>query len=469
MTGPILTARLAASGIVVVVLDVPGEPVNTLGPAAVTELDALLEELRADAEVRGVVLISGKPDNFIAGADINTFTAHRDRGRRRSPERRPRTFSWTGWSAFRSRSSPPFTAPVSGSGSSSPWPATTGSPPTIPRPSSAFPRSSLASCPGSGGSNRLPRRIGVRAALDIILAGKSERAAKAYRLGLVDELVPPPILEEVAVRAADRLAREGPPRRSPRAGIAAAFLDRTTLGRAIVYRTARKQVLRRTRGHYPAPLRGHRGGPDRPRAGDAGGARRGSAGLRRAGGDAGVAAAGRGSSSPPRALKKDDGVPAGTGEPRAIRRFGVVGAGFMGSAIAGTAVVTAGVEVRLEDADLARVGRGIRGALALVDARLARKRISRYEHARLTALVSGGVDLESFRRADLVIEAVFEDLDVKRQVLARAGGACSSPERSSPPIPPPSRSPGSRPRPGIRSGCWACTSSPRSSGCRCSR
>jgi 3-hydroxyacyl-CoA dehydrogenase/enoyl-CoA hydratase/3-hydroxybutyryl-CoA epimerase len=89
----------------------------------------------------------------------------------------------------------------------------------------------------------------------------------------------------------------------------------------------------------------------------------------------------------------------------------------MGSGIAGTTVAQAGVDVRMKDADLARVAHGLREARAILDDRLKRRRITKYEHARLVALLSGGDSYAGFWRAELVIEAVFEDLAVKQQVL----------------------------------------------------
>ncbi len=411
-----MTVRSAGPGIAVVVLDVPGEAVNTFGPPAVAEFEAVLTTLRDDSAVRGVVLISGKPDSFIAGADINEFT-------RIATAADGEAMSAAGH-AFLDRVArfpKPIVSAIHGTclglglelSLACHYRVATDHPKT----QLGLPEIQLGILPGAGGSNRLPRTIGLRAALDIILAGKSERAQKAHRLGMVDELVPPPILEEIAVKAADRLAREGPPRRTPKGGWQGAFLDRTALGRAIVYRTARKQVMKRTRGHYPAPLRAL----DVVRTGLARGMKAGLAAEARAFGELAVTPVSRELVRiffATTALKKDDGVSPGAGTAREVRRLGVVGAGFMGSAIAGTAVTTAGVEVRLKDADLVRVGRGVKGALDLVDGRLKRKRITRFEQARLAALVSGGVDLASFRRADLVIEAVFEDLSVKRQVLA---------------------------------------------------
>jgi 3-hydroxyacyl-CoA dehydrogenase/enoyl-CoA hydratase/3-hydroxybutyryl-CoA epimerase len=101
-----------------------------------------------------------------------------------------------------------------------------------------------------------------------------------------------------------------------------------------------------------------------------------------------------------------------------VERLGVIGSGFMGAGIAGTAVTTAGVDVRLKDTDLARVGKGLKAAMDILAGRLKRRRLTRFEFDRLAALLSGGNDNAGFQRADLVIEAVFEDLEVKRKVLA---------------------------------------------------
>ena len=104
--------------------------------------------------------------------------------------------------------------------------------------------------------------------------------------------------------------------------------------------------------------------------------------------------------------------------PRQVRRLGIVGAGFMGAGIAGTAVLKVEVDTRLKDAELTRVGKGLRAATAILSERLKRRQITRPQFERLSALLSGSADYAGFTRADLVIEAVYEDLDLKRAVLA---------------------------------------------------
>jgi 3-hydroxyacyl-CoA dehydrogenase/enoyl-CoA hydratase/3-hydroxybutyryl-CoA epimerase len=405
------------NGIAIVTVDLPGEPVNKLGSGMVAEWEELLEQLRGDAAVQAVVLISGKPDTFIAGADIEEFN-------RLSSRQEVEALSARGQEMMQrvEQFPKPIVAAIHGAclgggyelALACHWRVATDSPKT----QLGLPEVQLGVLPALGGSVRLPRLIGARAALDIILAGKSERAHKALRLGMVDEVVPKSILRQVALAAADRLAREGVPKRG-RPGFAAALIDGTPVGRQLVYRMARKQILEKTGGNYPAPL----AALDVVRIGLERGASEGFRAEQERFGELAV--------SPvshrlvqiffaTTALKKDDGVLSGSEEvtPLPIRRLGVVGSGFMGAAIAGTAVLNAELEVRLKDAELPRVGKGLKAAIGILDERLKRRRLTRPQHQRLAALLSGTADYSGFTRADLVIEAVFEDLAVKRRVLA---------------------------------------------------
>jgi 3-hydroxyacyl-CoA dehydrogenase / enoyl-CoA hydratase / 3-hydroxybutyryl-CoA epimerase len=293
-----------------------------------------------------------------------------------------------------------------------------------PKTQLGLPEVQLGLIPGAGGCQRLPRLIGVRAALDIILAGKSERASKAYRLGIVDELVAPAILKEVTLAAARRMADGWRPRRTRPRGVAGFLLDRNPLGRAVVFRTARRKMLETTHGNYPAP----------PAALEAVeyGLRHGlQAGLKREAELFGQLATSDVSRKlvqiffATTELKKDFGIP-NPPVPHEVRRLGVVGAGFMGSGIAGTAVAQAGTDVRMKDADLPRVAKGLAAARGILDDRLRRRRLTRSEHSRLVALLSGDDHYTGFRRAELVIEAVFEDLKLKQQVLAEVEAATTA-------------------------------------------
>ncbi len=406
-------------GTAVLTFDLPGEPVNKLAAAVKAEFEQAFAALQADPAVRAIVLISGKPDVFIAGADIEEFT------RLRTPSE-AEALSRDGQEMIGrvAASAKPVVAAIHGAclggglelALACHWRVATDHPKT----QIGFPEVQLGILPAAGGSVRLPRLIGPRAALDIILAGKTERAARAFRLGIVDELVHPAILLDTAIRAAARLLKDGQPRREPKGGLVGWFLDRTPPGRRIVYAQARKGVLARTGGHYPAPL----AALEAVEAGLEQGPRKGFEVEHRKFGEL---AMGEVSKELVRiffattALKKDDG---GSGaKPLPVGLLGVVGSGFMGAGIAGTAVTQAEVEVRLKDAALDRVAAGLKSARKTVDGRLQRRRITRQEHQRLTALIGGSAGWDGFRRADLVIEAVFEDLEVKRKVVAEVEAA----------------------------------------------
>jgi 3-hydroxyacyl-CoA dehydrogenase/enoyl-CoA hydratase/3-hydroxybutyryl-CoA epimerase len=402
--------------IAVVTFDLPGEPVNKLSAAVKVEFEALLIRLRDDADIRAVVLISGKPDTFIAGADIEEFTALTTQA-----EAERLSFEGQEMVSRVETLAKPVVAAIHG--------ACLGGGLELAlachyrvvsdhaKTQLGLPEVQLGLIPGAGGCQRLPRLIGLRAALDMILTGKSERATKALRLGLVDEVVPRSILRRTAIAAAARLAADGFPRRDGRGGLPGLFLDRTPAGRRLVYRRAKAQILERTGGHFPAPL----AALETVRVGLEHGITAGLAEEHHAFGHLAVGDVSRKLVQiffATTGLKKDDGIPAGSATPRQIRRLGVVGAGFMGAGIAGTAVLNVEVDTRLKDADLTRVGKGLGVANSILRGRLERRRITRPQHERLSALLSGSDTYAGFGRADLVIEAVFEDLALKRKVLA---------------------------------------------------
>lgn len=406
--------------VAIVTFNVPNEPVNTISKAVGWELDEVLSRLAADEPTKAIVLRSGKPDSFIAGADIEEFV------QLRSVEEAVR-LSRDGQLLMQrvADSEKPVVVAIHGACLGGGLELALAGRYRVasdhPKTQLGLPETQLGLLPGAGGSNRLPRLIGVRAAFDIILAGKSERARKAFQIGLVDELVPEAILLETAVAAAERLVRGWKPDRHGR-GITGAVLDGTPLGRLVVYSKAKEQVEKKTGGNYPAPLRAI----DVIRTSMESGMAKGLEAEAQAFGELAMTDVSRRLVEiffATTALKKDDGVPPGMGRARPVRRLGIVGSGFMGSGIAGTAVLQASVEARLTDADLVRVGRGVKAATDMLTERLKRRRLTRFEFERQKALLSGTGDFSGFAGAQIIIEAVFEDLAVKRQVMAELEAA----------------------------------------------
>jgi 3-hydroxyacyl-CoA dehydrogenase/enoyl-CoA hydratase/3-hydroxybutyryl-CoA epimerase len=417
--GPALTWEVE-DGIAVVVLDCKDKPVNTISRAVKDEFRACFSALASDASVQSVAFFSGKADNFIAGADIEEFV-------RLTSAAEAERLSADGQEMLDqvARFAKPVVAGIHGACLGGGFEFALACQYRVatdhPKTQIGLPEIQLGILPGAGGCQRLPRLVGARAALDMILAGKTERASKAFRLGMVDELVPPSILRAVTLAAARRMAGGWRPKRRRQGGFMGWLLDGNPLGRRLVFRAARKQLVAKTGGHYPAPFAalevveyGLRHGM--------------TEGLKREAqlfGQLAVTDASRKLVQiffATNQLKKDAGG-ASAPPPVAVQRLGIVGSGFMGSGIAGTAVAQAGVDVRMKDADLTHVANGLRAAREILDDRLKRRRITKYEHARLVALLSGGDSYAGFGRAELVIEAVFEDVAVKQQVLREIEGA----------------------------------------------
>lgn len=401
-------------GVAIIMFDQPGSSVNTISPAVGWEFEELLERLAHDDKVNSIVIASAKPDTFIAGADIEEFA-------RLTTVEDAQRLSRDGQLLMQriADSSKPVVAAIHGVclggglelALACRYRLATSHPKTL----LGVPEIQLGLIPGAGGTNRLPRLVGLRAALDLILTGRKVDSGKARRIGLVDDVVPEAILLDTATAVAERLAGGWKPKR-PGRGFLAFLLDSTPLGRMFVLGKARDQVEQKSGRNYPAPYRAIevlRTSNDR-------GLKRGLEVEAEAFGELAMTDVSRRLVEvffATTALKKDDGVPAGSGAERTVQRLGVVGAGFMGSSIAGTAVLKAAVQVRLKDADLPRVGRGIQHAEQVLRTQLKRRRLTKFEFTRQRALITGTDDWSGFARADLVIEAVFEELGVKRQVV----------------------------------------------------
>ena len=410
---PAFTKRVS-DGIAWLELNAADESVNKITRAVREELRELLESLCVDDEVKAAILISRKPDQFIAGADVREFadlTSRREALKLvRDGQQLVNRFETIG---------KPIVAAIHGACVGGGLEAVLACSYRIATNSAktmlGLPEVRLGLIPAAGGCQRLPRLIGVRQALKMILTGRLLSSQEAFHRGLVDELVHPSILDAVALRFAKRFANGWKPNRR-RGKLARTAVDLNPLSRKVILSRARKTLLEKSAGNYPAPLGaletvGH-------------GLQYGlAAGLEHEAAHFSELAVGEVSKNlvqlffAEKALKKDHGV-AGTGAaPRPVTNLAIVGAGFMGSAIAGEAVARAVVDVRLKEADLDRVVEGLDRARSHLRDRLRRCRITKYEHRRLDALLSGGIDWAGFLRADLVVEAVPENLELKHQVL----------------------------------------------------
>jgi 3-hydroxyacyl-CoA dehydrogenase/enoyl-CoA hydratase/3-hydroxybutyryl-CoA epimerase len=408
-----LRVALGPDGVMVATLDVPGERVNTLGRALMEEFRTLMAGLDARSDVRAVVLVSGKPDTFIAGADIKDFTAIRS-------ALEAETLSREGQALLNRLESlkVPVVAAIHGSclggGLETALACRYRIATDDPKTALGVPEVMLGLIPGAGGTQRLPRLVGLRVALDLILTGRNLKATRALKAGLVDEVVPRAALLTAARAAALRLADGtlSPERGGP--GLA----DRVL--RPLIFGKARSSVVEKTGGHYPAPMAALT-------VVERGTATTLEEGLKleaRAFGELAVSPVSRALVSvffATQEIKKDAGYPPGT-EVRPVRKLAVVGAGLMGAGIAGAAVES-GVAVRLKDTAPESLGRGLRYVREILDERMRRGSLHRREVGQRMDRLSPTLEYSGLRGADLVIEAVFEDLALKQKVLAEVEAA----------------------------------------------
>ncbi|MBM3987878.1 MAG: hypothetical protein FJ294_07975 [Planctomycetes bacterium] len=275
-----------------------------------------------------------------------------------------------------------------------------------------LPETRLGILPGWGGCQRLPRRVGVPSALAAILAGKLYAPREALRNGLVDRLCAPESLLRVASDIA--LGRERSPRRSR--GAKRWLVDCNPLALAVIAASARKNLRAQTKGRYAAPERALElvvRAPLTPL----------SRGLQREARALGTLAVGgtckslvslfRGSEAAKKLARLDDGTQA-----RAIERVGVIGAGVMGGAIAGLVAERVG-SVRLCDLSRAALDSAQAAHFGRID-KARRRRILEPHEARAAAdRLETATSITGLARADLVLEAVAEKLEVKRAVFAQ--------------------------------------------------
>ena len=195
------TLNVRLDNIAIITIDVPGEKMNTLKAEFASQVRAIIKQIRENKELRGVVFVSAKPDNFIAGADINMIGNCKTAQEAEVLARQGQQLM-----AEIHALPIPVIAAIHGAclggglelALACHGRVCTDDPKTV----LGLPEVQLGLLPGSGGTQRLPRLIGVSTALEMILTGKQLRAKQAVKLGLVDDVVPHSILLEAAVELA---------------------------------------------------------------------------------------------------------------------------------------------------------------------------------------------------------------------------------------------------------------------------
>ncbi|WP_345768885.1 fatty acid oxidation complex subunit alpha FadJ [Citrobacter amalonaticus] len=409
------TLNVRLDNVAVISVDVPGEKMNTLKAEFASQVRIILKQIRENKAIRGVVIISAKADNFIAGADINMI------GRcKRAQE--AETLARQGQQLMAEINALPIPVVAAihgaclGGGLELALACHTRVCTDDAKTVLGLPEVQLGLLPGSGGTQRLPRRVGVTTALDMILTGKQLRAKQALKAGLVDEVVPQTILLDAAVEWAKKdrpVHRALPVRERILAG---------PLGRALLFRMVSKKTEQKTQGNYPATER-------ILQVIETGLAQGSSSGY-----DAEARAFGELAMTPQSQalrniffastdVKKDPGseVPPGP-----LNSVGVLGGGLMGGGIAYVTACKGGLPVRIKDINTKGINHALKYSWDQLETKVRRRHIKASERDKQLALISGSTDYRGFSHRDLVIEAVFEDLSLKQQMVAEVEQNCAS-------------------------------------------
>lgn len=398
-------------------LDHPGEKINKLSAQILLAFSDAVAALEAQASsIRACVIRSAKPDIFIAGADIEEIrTASDVAAVRESVMKVHEVFLRLEELSF------PVIAVINGAclggGLELALACSYRIATDHPKTKIGLPEVMLGIIPGFGGTQRLPRTIGLQRALPLILTGKTLDAKSAYRQGLVDRVIPHanydvhviPFVHDVLSGKRKKLVRHRKPR-----GLVPALLE--SVGKPLIYSSARKSVMKLTHGHYPAPL-------DAIEA-----VRRGLSKPLREGLAVEADYLSRLVVSPiskyliniyllTEKIKKHNGLSGKDVNGRPIDYAGVLGAGVMGGGIA-QLLADRDIPVRLKDISMDAIALGMRSARKVFDSRVKRRRMTRSDVRRKMSSITGTLHYSGFRQNDIVIEAIVENMDVKKKVLS---------------------------------------------------
>lgn len=411
--------------VAVIRINSPNSKVNTLNKELQSEFMEVMNEIWTSDQIRSAVLISSKPGCFVAGADINMLATCKT-------SQEATQVSQEGQRMFEKleKSTKPIVAAISGSclggglelAISCQYRIATKDRKTV----LGVPEVLLGILPGAGGTQRLPKMVGVPAAFDMMLTGRSIRADRAKKMGLVDQLVEPlgpglkpaeertiEYLEEVAITFAKGLADKkiSPKRDKGLVEKLTSYAMTIPFVRQQIYKKVEEQVQKQTKGLYPAPLKII----DVVKTG-----------LEQ-GSDAGYLAESQkfGELAMTKESKALMGLYHGQvlckknkfGTPqKEVKQLAILGAGLMGAGIAQVSV-DKGLNTILKDAAVAGLGRGQQQVFKGLNDKVKKKALTSFERDSIFSKLTGQLDYQNFEKADMVIEAVFEDLSLKHKVL----------------------------------------------------
>ncbi len=410
--------RVDGEGVLHVTFDTAGQKVNLLSEQTLRALDRLLEETRNRDDVRAVLFGSAKPGMFIAGMDVEQIAAVNDAYRGAEAAR----FGQAVFQKIADLERPSVCAingTCLGGGTELALACTFRIAADRADLRIGLPEVKLGIIPGFGGTQRLPRLVGLIPALDLILTGRTIDGRRARRIGLVDQVVPEAYLGSQALALLRQAIADGQSAVLSRIRRKQKVFPRLVrsvgpLRRKVLEQARKKTSAKASPDDYPAPFRAIE-------AIDAACTQDLQQGLDFEARLLGELVPTRTSKNLIWLFKSQTALKSDTGEiratPRKIHRAAVLGAGIMGGGIA-QLVADREIPVRLKDLNYDAILTALATANGVWRRKLERRRIDKRELAQRMAFIAPTLDGSGLARVDIVIEAVVEDIEIKRRVLA---------------------------------------------------
>ncbi|HMP03174.1 MAG TPA: 3-hydroxyacyl-CoA dehydrogenase NAD-binding domain-containing protein [Gemmatales bacterium] len=397
-------------GIGILTFDVPGAKVNTLSTPNFIELNALLGDLEKRTDLKGLILCSGKPGQFIAGADLHELGAlayvTKDQAM---------VGLKGGHDTFNRLAALPYPTvalvdgPSMGGGTELAISLDYRVISTNPKASMGLPETKLGLIPGWGGTQRMPRIVGIHHAIEMITGGEPFRPAKCVATGLCFDAVPSEKLLEVGKALVERSQASGEWKELRARKNQPLGLTETELFFAMG--VAEGLVREKTKGHYPAPLialAAIKEGVNLPLADGLEVEKRLATQVMGSPISANLIAIFFMTNK----LERDSGVDNKEVKPREVKKVGVLGAGLMGAGIA-TAAARSGFPTAMVDVEDKFVAAGMKRAQDVVGGRIKIGRAKPEDMVALLSLLHGSTDRKNFAQCDVVVEAITENEELK--------------------------------------------------------
>ena len=405
------------NGIAHLIMDVKGDTMNTLKAEFSDEIAEVLKEIREDKAIKGLVLVSGKADSFVAGADVNMLA-------KCTSAAEATALSRQGQIIFDQLEnlSIPVVAAVHGACLGGGLELAMACHAIVcsdsPKTALGLPEVQLGLLPGGGGTQRLPKRVGIQKSLDMMLTGKQLRAKQALKAGLVSDVVP----NSVLIVTAEKLALSGKVKpKARKLSLMDKMLEGNGVGRSILFSQATKTVLSKTKGNYPAPLKII----DCIRAGVEQAPSKGYQVEAEHFGQlvmSDVSAQLRQLFFATTDMKKEQGVEGVA--PAKISNAAVLGGGLMGGGIAFVTATKAKLPVRIKDISHQGISYALKYGYELLNKKVKRRFMRHSEMQSQLSLITGTTEYTGFNHVDIVVEAVFEDLTLKQNMVADIESHC---------------------------------------------